>query len=467
MAGNMDLIKNKLTLLLTFFVCTVVAQEPLFSTIRISDDVYYDETEIDVASWLSFYTWTIVHEGFGEVQKILPDSNAVESELWSYIRSKSTDFLSFEARYTQLPVGYFGKDCIIDAELVKRLPNFKNRCTILDLPITGISYEQAEAFCKWRTKTLGDNKIVFRLPTPEEWKYFAVNGLSETEKENGFRDSLNNKKCAVFNYNIPCNNGNDENQGNLKGVAMYSPKTNGAYDVFGNVSEMTSLKGVAKGGNFTLHANQSHVDSIQSYTKPEIWLGFRCIAIKGSEPKLADKEVINDVNVPGKFGTFTDSRDGKTYPTVLIGNQIWLASNLAFKPDSGKYWAYAKEQSYVYKYGYLYSWEIAKDVCPVGWHLPSKEDFDTLVQTIGGDGNLIYKKLILSGGSGFNVLSAGLRFDVDFTPIDGGTAFWSSTENGKRKAWGFTVGRLEPKAYVDDGWYKKYGLSIRCIKDNK
>lgn len=258
-------LKNKLTILLIAVVSAIVAQEPLFSTIKISDEVYFDETEVDVASWLSFYTWTIVHEGFGEAQKLLPDSNAIEPVIWRYIKKKPAEFINFEARYTQLPVGYFSNECTIDAELAKRLPNYRNRCSILDFPITGIRYEQAVAFCKWRTKVIGDNKIVFRLPTPDEWKDFAENGLSETERENRFRDSLNKKNCSEFNYNIPCNNGNNTNQGNLKGVAMYSPRKNGAYDVFGNVSEMTSLKGIAKGGNYRLYANQCHVDSIQSY----------------------------------------------------------------------------------------------------------------------------------------------------------------------------------------------------------
>jgi uncharacterized protein (TIGR02145 family) len=458
--------------LLSLLTITVSAEDRPFGTIKVTNDLYFDETEVDVASWLSYYSWIIIHEGLGAAQKVLPDSSAVEPELWAYIKNKSTDYIDMQARYSLQPVGYFGKECKECAKYGSRLSKQGKFCALLAFPITGVTYEQVKGFCEWRTRVEGNNKLVFRLPTPREWTDFALNGLSETERKNGFSDSLNNKKCAKFNYSISCNCGKDDYQGKLNGIGLYTQEKTGAFDVFGNVSEMTSVKGIAKGGNFKLHANQCHADSIQNYTKPQIWLGFRCIAVKGSDNKentntqsATIKNVSPDTNTGSNLNTFTDPRDGKTYPTVLIGNQTWMAANLAYKPENGKYWAYAKEQSNVDKYGYLYNWETSKNVCPTGWHLPSKEEFEALVQTIGGDANGIYKKLVPSGSSGFSVLSAGLRFDMDFTPIDGGSAFWSSTENGKKRAWGFTVGRLEPKAYVDDGWYKNYGLSVRCIKD--
>jgi uncharacterized protein (TIGR02145 family) len=82
-------------------------------------------------------------------------------------------------------------------------------------------------------------------------------------------------------------------------------------------------------------------------------------------------------------GTFKDSRDGKTYKTVKIGTQTWMANNLAFKASSGCC-AYDNNKNNVAIYGYLYNWETAKNVCPTGWHLPSDEEWTTLITNTGG-----------------------------------------------------------------------------------
>jgi formylglycine-generating enzyme required for sulfatase activity len=271
-----------LVIMFVFLTIFLNAKDKPFGMVKVDTDVYFDETEINVGTWLSYYTWVLIHGGFEAAQKVLPDSNAVEPELWAYIKRKSTDYLDEQGSYTLQPIGYFGKECKECSKFGKRLFSERRYCAMLNFPITGVTYEQVKRFCEWRTKVEGNNKFVFRLPTPKEWTDFALKGLSETERKNGFRDSLNNKKCPYYNFNIKCNCEQDNYQGQLNGVGMYSPEKTGAFDVFGNVSEMTSIKGVAKGGSFKLYANQCHPDSIQHYDKPEIWLGFRSIAVKGS-----------------------------------------------------------------------------------------------------------------------------------------------------------------------------------------
>lgn len=467
--------KQKHFYIFVLFVCfisLVQAQDTPFATVEIAKGTYIDETEVDVGSWLSYYSWLVIHEGFEEAQKVLPDSTAIEPELWTYIRNKSTDHIDKQGRYTLQPIGYFAKECEKCGKFGKRLRQERGYCAMLNFPVTGLTFEQVTRFCEWRTKIEGNNKLVFRLPTPDEWKDFALNGLSEPERKNGFRDSLNSKKCAHYNFQISCSCGNDDYQGKLNAIGMYEPEKSGAFDVFGNVSEITSVKGIAKGGNFKIYANQSHPDSIQNYTKPEIWLGFRCIAVKSINSNVNSRQQPNTLkennpkaSINDKFGKITDPRDGKIYPTVRIGNQTWLAANLAYKPDSGKYWAYNNEEKYVAQYGFLYTWETANDVCPVDWHLPSKDEFETLLQEFGGAGNIAYKELRPTGSSGFSIIDCSLHYGLNFTPTEGGTAFWSSTEKNKRNVWGLGVGGQEPVVNLYSTYGKKSGLPVRCIKN--
>ena len=94
-----------------------------------------------------------------------------------------------------------------------------------------------------------------------------------------------------------------------------------------------------------------------------------------------------------KNNTMKDPRDNKTYKTVKIGDQVWMAENLNY--NSGLSYCFGEEPSYKQNshpglcgtYGRLYKWDAATEVCPGGWHLPSKDEFETLIQTVGGSGN--------------------------------------------------------------------------------
>jgi len=75
--------------------------------------------------------------------------------------------------------------------------------------------------------------------------------------------------------------------------------------------------------------------------------------------------------------TLTDTRDGRQYKTVKIGEQIWMAENL--------------------NYDRLYDWETAQKACPPGWHLPTIEEWQTLINYVGGK-KIAAKKLKATDG---------------------------------------------------------------------
>lgn len=117
-------------------------------------------------------------------------------------------------------------------------------------------------------------------------------------------------------------------------------------------------------------------------------------------------------------GTFTDPRDKKTYKTVKIGTQTWMAQNLAYKTSTGC-WSYNNDQSIVALYGYLYDWNTAKTVCPSGWHLPSTDEWIILANYLGG-ATVAGGKLKEKGTTHWQSPNVGATNETGFTGIPGG-----------------------------------------------
>ncbi len=80
--------------------------------------------------------------------------------------------------------------------------------------------------------------------------------------------------------------------------------------------------------------------------------------------------------------SFEDVRDGQTYCTTLIGTQEWLAENIRFQQE-GAFENPNNPDIAPKKYGLLYTYEAAQTACPVGWHLPTDEEWKMLERTLG------------------------------------------------------------------------------------
>ena len=81
-------------------------------------------------------------------------------------------------------------------------------------------------------------------------------------------------------------------------------------------------------------------------------------------------------------GSFVDERDQQTYKTVTIDTLTWMAANLNFAMDSS--YCYDNEPANCEKYGRLYEQNVIDRACPNGWRVPTKQDFERLVDLAGG-----------------------------------------------------------------------------------
>src|SRR5690554_3781914 len=217
--------------------------------------------------------------------------------------------------------------------------------------------------------------------------------------------------------------------------------------------------------------------------------------------------------VKGSSGsTFTDPRDGKVYQTVVIGNQVWMAENLAYLPSvnmvadgsedaAGSYYyvygydgtnvADAKATDNYATYGVLYNWTAAMDgeassttnpsgiqgVCPAGWHLPSDAEWTELTDYLGGE-SVAGGKLKETGTTHWASPNTGATNETGFTALPGGDRYgngtffgvgnyghwWSATEGNATYVWSRHMGYNFSDVYRGN-YSKEVGFSVRCLRD--
>lgn len=126
------------------------------------------------------------------------------------------------------------------------LRNYFSNPAYNDYPVVGVTWEQANAFCAWRTdyllKGLGNEARYvqrYRLPTEAEWE-FAARGKDQNEFPWNNKNVANGDGCYYANFKP--DRGNYTKDGNLitSRAGSYSPNSNGLYDMAGNVAEWTS-----------------------------------------------------------------------------------------------------------------------------------------------------------------------------------------------------------------------------------
>lgn len=169
-----------------------------------------------------------------------------------------------------------------------------------------------------------------------------------------------------------------------------------------------------------------------------------------------------------QYHSFTDERDGQTYKTILVGNTLWMAENLKYE-NGGL--CYDNNIAMCDQYGRLYTWKKAESICPVGWRLPTKNELEYFIQSIGGIDNAGAGLKALEGwrnkngndNYGLAMLPGGLFVDDEFTAEGERAFFWTSTEYNTSFA--YSLGLLgEDNVYLNLN-DKTSGFSVRCVWD--
>ncbi len=204
----------------------------------------------------------------------------------------------------------------------------------------------------------------------------------------------------------------------------------------------------------------------------------------------------------------TDMRDMKTYNTVLIGTQCWMAQNLNIGIQvPGSNWQENNNiiEKYCYNdsiancdvYGGLYEWaEMVQylngatnnsswnpvptgnvtGICPSGWHIPTDAEWTILVTYLGGS-NGAGGKMKEAGYAHWIMPNSGATNECGFTALPGGrdeifqfvsintqTRFWSSTATQDMWALMYSLSTWDDIVGIGET-YKLNGHSVRCIID--
>ena len=198
--------------------------------------------------------------------------------------------------------------------------------------------------------------------------------------------------------------------------------------------------------------------------------------------------------------TIIDIRDGQKYKIVKVGNQWWMAENLKSTlyndgidiplvtndtawsnlATPGYCWYTNDSLIYANPYGALYNWYTVYtgSLCPIGWHVPTDVEWMVLTDYLGGEG-IAGGKLKESGTGHWSGPNTGATNETGFTALPGGNRnfdgsffyngyygyWWSSTEASEANAMNrymfYNTGNV-----IGFSHYKKYGFSVRCVKDS-
>lgn len=297
-------------------------------------------------------------------------------------------------------------------------------------------------------------------------------------------------------------------------------------DILGNINSINWSSGlfyikseidIEGGTNYTIQTNQqlisvpyalysNDVPSSVSASGDTLYIGNSFYIIPGiSAANQVSTLLPSDHNCgeplvhnPNKiYGTLID-QEGNTYKTIVIGSQKWMAENLKTityrngdailtlnasqwnSTNSGAWLYYNNDISNQCPYGKIYNWYTvidSRNVCPNGWHVPSLQEWNTLINALGGE--MVAGGKLKSTGldhwslfneqatneSGFSCLPGGISSSEANTFFLGENAyFWTTSVVNAFVVSGIRMNSTDGSVSEIQN-PRTEGMSIRCIED--
>ncbi len=180
------------------------------------------------------------------------------------------------------------------------------------------------------------------------------------------------------------------------------------------------------------------------------------------------------VNANGD-SSFIDVRDGEEYTFRRIGNQVWMTKNLNYATDSS--YCFRNYPANCNVFGKLYQWDEAFAAVPTGWHIPSDDEWQVLVNHLGGDavaGGAMKSTSALwlptnsgaTNSSYFNALPGGLINNHRFVDSGAAAYFWTSSEIDTAKVGARSVYFGNTSVTKFSFAKDRYKVAVRCVRDD-
>jgi len=362
----------------------------------------------------------------------------------------------------------------------------------IDHPVTYVTWWGAWAFAE---------HYGLRLPSTQEWEK-AARGMSGYDYPWG--NTISGDRANYRESGDPWDDGTTP-VGYYNGTngTIDSPSPYGCYDMSGNIYEWTQSVELGYNDLYIIRGGywgfRHYWNDLCSWTEESAW-PYNCSRDSGFRCAWPPCSPVTDI-------------DGNEYQTIQIGDQCWMVENLKvthylngdpiphlsggtewMDTGNGAYCVYNNNPTNSETYGNLYNWNAVNDprgLAPVGWHIPTDEEIMELEIYLGmneGEANewswrgtnegsmLAGRAELWDNGElendpefddiGFSLFPGGYRDhnDGDYSSLGISGNFWSSSEYDDS----ISVSRGLHYNLTDilrDAINKRYGLSVRCIRD--